>query len=105
MLQYILPIVMNRPIGRVFDKVTSYILINLLTIPLLQILCHSYSTCTGSSGTRTSNTCTSSGDSSACTCTDSGYHAIILAVAHEQFKQINYKELLAPNGIIYDVKG
>ena len=33
------------------------------------------------------------------------YDAIILAVAHNQFKNLNYKALLAPNGIIYDVKG
>ena len=33
------------------------------------------------------------------------YDAIILAVAHNQFKELNYKALLAPNGIIYDVKG
>ena len=33
------------------------------------------------------------------------YDAIILAVAHNQFKDLNYKALLAPNGIIYDVKG
>ena len=58
------------------------------------------STCAGSSGSATGSTCT--GNSA---CAGTGYHAIILAVAHEQFKQINYKELLAPNGIIYDVKG
>lgn len=33
------------------------------------------------------------------------YDAIILAVAHNQFKDLNYKALLTPNGIIYDVKG
>ena len=27
------------------------------------------------------------------------YDAIILAVAHNQFKELNYKALLAPNGV------
>ena len=33
------------------------------------------------------------------------YDAIILAVAHEQFKSLDVKDLLDGNGVIYDVKG
>ena len=33
------------------------------------------------------------------------YDAIILAVAHDQFKALDIKQLLSPNGVIYDVKG
>lgn len=33
------------------------------------------------------------------------YDAIILAVAHDQFKSLDVKSLLKPNGVIYDVKG
>lgn len=33
------------------------------------------------------------------------YDAIILAVAHKQFEGINFREMLAVNGIVYDVKG
>lgn len=33
------------------------------------------------------------------------YDAIILAVAHKEFLNLNLKQLLAPNGVIYDVKG
>ena len=33
------------------------------------------------------------------------YDAIILAVAHKQFIDLNVKNLLNPNGVIYDVKG
>ena len=33
------------------------------------------------------------------------YDTIILAVAHKEFLEINLKELLVPNGVIYDVKG
>lgn len=33
------------------------------------------------------------------------YDAIILAVAHKEFLDLNLKQLLAPNGVIYDVKG
>lgn len=33
------------------------------------------------------------------------YDAIILALAHEQFRELNLKALLNDNGIIYDVKG
>lgn len=36
---------------------------------------------------------------------DKKYDAIILAVSHEQFADINLKDLLAENGVIYDVKG
>ena len=34
-----------------------------------------------------------------------GYDAIILAVAHDQFKDLDVKSLLKLNGVIYDVKG
>ena len=34
-----------------------------------------------------------------------GFDAIILAVAHDQFKEMDVKSLLKPNGVIYDVKG
>ena len=33
------------------------------------------------------------------------YDAVILAVAHDQFKKMDVKSLLKPNGVIYDVKG
>lgn len=33
------------------------------------------------------------------------YDAIILAVAHKQFEGINFREMLAENGVVYDVKG
>ena len=33
------------------------------------------------------------------------YDAVILAVAHDQFKEMDVKSLLKPNGVIYDVKG
>lgn len=33
------------------------------------------------------------------------YDAIILAVSHDQFKALDIKQLLKPNGVIYDVKG
>lgn len=33
------------------------------------------------------------------------YDAIILAVAHKEFKTIDIRSLLTPNGIVYDVKG
>ncbi len=33
------------------------------------------------------------------------YDAIILAVSHDQFKALDIKQLLSPNGVIYDVKG
>ena len=33
------------------------------------------------------------------------YNAIVLAVAHKEFLDTNWKEWLAPGGIIYDVKG
>lgn len=33
------------------------------------------------------------------------YDAIILAVAHKQFEGINFREMLAGNGVVYDVKG
>ena len=33
------------------------------------------------------------------------YHAIILAVGHQEFKQLNWKDLCSENTVIYDVKG
>jgi UDP-N-acetyl-D-galactosamine dehydrogenase len=39
---------------------------------------------------------------------DSGeelYDACILAVAHQEFKTINPRDLIVPQGIVYDVKG
>lgn len=37
--------------------------------------------------------------------TDELYDAIILAVSHQQFKDVNWRERLSENGVIYDVKG
>lgn len=36
---------------------------------------------------------------------DSKYDAVILAVAHREFFNIDLKKHLNPNGVIYDVKG
>ncbi|MCX2679163.1 nucleotide sugar dehydrogenase [Galbibacter sp. EGI 63066] len=36
---------------------------------------------------------------------DKKYEAIVLAVAHKAFSDIDLKALLVPNGVIYDVKG
>lgn len=33
------------------------------------------------------------------------FDAVVLSVAHKEFEEINYKEILHPNGILYDVKG
>ncbi|HZY83024.1 MAG TPA: nucleotide sugar dehydrogenase [Cyclobacteriaceae bacterium] len=33
------------------------------------------------------------------------YHAIILAVNHQEFKSINWKEIRVENAVVYDVKG
>ena len=33
------------------------------------------------------------------------YDAVVLAVAHEQFKDLDVKSLVKPHGVIYDVKG
>ena len=33
------------------------------------------------------------------------FDAVILAVAHDEFKELDVKSLLKPNGVIYDVKG
>ena len=33
------------------------------------------------------------------------FDAVILAVAHDQFKDLDVKALVKPNGVIYDVKG
>jgi UDP-N-acetyl-D-galactosamine dehydrogenase len=33
------------------------------------------------------------------------YDAIILAVAHDQFKNMDVSKLVRPGGVIYDVKG
>ena len=33
------------------------------------------------------------------------YDAVILAVAHKEFMEMRFKELLSKNGVIYDVKG
>lgn len=33
------------------------------------------------------------------------YSAVILAVAHNQFKDLNIKDLIVDNGVVYDVKG
>ena len=37
--------------------------------------------------------------------TPRSYDAVILAVAHDEFKSLDVKSLLKPNGVIYDVKG
>ncbi|MGP1579698.1 MAG: nucleotide sugar dehydrogenase [Wolinella sp.] len=36
---------------------------------------------------------------------EGGYGAILLAVAHEEFKSISVSTLKAPNGVVYDIKG
>ena len=36
---------------------------------------------------------------------DGKYEAIILAVAHTEFKELNYKQILVENGVLFDVKG
>jgi UDP-N-acetyl-D-galactosamine dehydrogenase len=36
--------------------------------------------------------------------TDTPYDAVILAVSHKEFLPINYQTILAPNGVLYDVK-
>ena len=36
---------------------------------------------------------------------DKDYHEVIIAVAHEEFKMINAKELLIEKGCVYDLKG
>jgi len=36
---------------------------------------------------------------------DAKYDAIVLTVAHNEYKTIDLKSLLTPNGILYDVKG
>jgi UDP-N-acetyl-D-galactosamine dehydrogenase len=36
---------------------------------------------------------------------DSKFDAVILAVAHDQFKSLDVKALLKDNGVVYDVKG
>ena len=36
---------------------------------------------------------------------DINYDAIIIAVAHDDFNEINFKNFLTPNGVLYDVKG
>ena len=36
---------------------------------------------------------------------DSSYEAILVAVAHRQFQAFDYERYLAPEGIVYDVKG
>jgi UDP-N-acetyl-D-galactosamine dehydrogenase len=33
------------------------------------------------------------------------YHAVVLAVAHDDFKKIDWSQLKAPGGVVYDVKG
>jgi UDP-N-acetyl-D-galactosamine dehydrogenase len=33
------------------------------------------------------------------------YHAVVLAVAHDDFKNIDWSQLKAPGGVVYDVKG
>lgn len=33
------------------------------------------------------------------------YHAVIMAVAHREFQELNVPELVVPGGVIYDVKG
>jgi UDP-N-acetyl-D-galactosamine dehydrogenase len=34
-----------------------------------------------------------------------GFEAIILAVAHHQFRSLDFKHLMNPESVIYDVKG
>lgn len=36
---------------------------------------------------------------------DNKYDAIILAVAHEEFVNIDVRKMLTENGVVYDVKG
>ena len=39
------------------------------------------------------------------TLTESGFDAVILAVAHKEFLQLDVRALAQPNGVVYDVKG
>jgi UDP-N-acetyl-D-galactosamine dehydrogenase len=34
-----------------------------------------------------------------------GYHAVVLAVSHEEFRQLDWKGLKSDNAVVYDVKG
>lgn len=36
---------------------------------------------------------------------DNKYEAVVLAVAHKEFMQLDYKNILVENGVLYDVKG
>lgn len=38
-------------------------------------------------------------------CPDSKFNAVVLAVAHDKFKEIDIRSLIVEDGIIYDVKG
>jgi UDP-N-acetyl-D-galactosamine dehydrogenase len=33
------------------------------------------------------------------------YHAVVLAVSHNEFSTLDIRQLTEPNGIVYDVKG
>jgi UDP-N-acetyl-D-galactosamine dehydrogenase len=33
------------------------------------------------------------------------YHAIVLAVSHEEFKSLDWNSMKEPNSVVYDVKG
>ena len=35
---------------------------------------------------------------------DQKFDAIIHAVSHKEFQQIDFKSMLVPNGVLYDVK-
>ncbi len=35
----------------------------------------------------------------------SHYHGVVLAVSHDEFRELNWNDLLAPGAVVYDVKG
>ena len=38
-------------------------------------------------------------------CREKRYDAVILAVAHDEFKNLNVMDLVKEKGVVYDVKG
>ncbi|GIV36505.1 MAG: nucleotide sugar dehydrogenase [Cyclobacteriaceae bacterium] len=36
---------------------------------------------------------------------DKQYHGVVLAVSHNEFRELNWNKILVPNGVVYDVKG
>ncbi len=36
---------------------------------------------------------------------DKQYHGVVLAVSHNEFRELNWNKILVPNAVVYDVKG